>query len=137
VLDSLCWAHDQVAILNQPVVKLVGGVDAVGLTDGANLFVLGQAFRLGVEQNLNRAGQIFAKLAPLIFHVTFKSHVVLLFMGALRLRIGFHLLFGFRAQLERIDVDDQRDEQNEEEFEWANAQYFHIPLTFFYRVNYL
>jgi hypothetical protein len=33
--------------------------------------------------------------------------------------------------------DDQRKKQDQKEFERTDAQEFHIPLAFFYRVNYL
>jgi hypothetical protein len=77
---SILGSDDQIAFLDEPMMKLVGGVDAVCLAEAADLLILGRAFRFGVQEHLDRAGHTLAKLAPLVFNVALKWHMVLLLL---------------------------------------------------------
>jgi hypothetical protein len=74
----LLRSDDQVAALNQPKVKFVGGVDAICLAQIADLLVLGGALRLAVQEDLDRAGEALAVLAPLVVYVALDCHGILL-----------------------------------------------------------
>jgi hypothetical protein len=65
------WADDQVAFLDQPVVKLVCSVDATGLANAADLVVLLGICWCGLKQYLDGAGEVFAEFSPLVVDVTF------------------------------------------------------------------
>jgi hypothetical protein len=68
------WADDQVAFLDQPVVKLISSVNTAVLADTPDLIVLLGICRRGLEQHLDRAGEVFAEFSPLVVDVTFDCH---------------------------------------------------------------
>ena len=63
--------NDQVTFLYQPVVELVSSVDATGLANAADLVILLGISWGAIQQQLNRAGEVFAELPALIINVTF------------------------------------------------------------------
>jgi hypothetical protein len=65
------WADDQVAFLDQPVVELISGVNTAVLADTTDLIVLLGICRCGLEQYLDRAGEVIAVFPPLVVDVTF------------------------------------------------------------------
>jgi hypothetical protein len=67
-------ANDQIALLNQPMVKLISGVDAAILADASDLFIFLGVRRGSIQQDLHGTGQIFAEFAPLVFYVSFWRH---------------------------------------------------------------
>lgn len=60
---------DQVPLLDQPVVELVGRVQAVGCTDRPDLFVSRGFLHFFVQEQLDRAFHVLAVFPALVFGI--------------------------------------------------------------------
>jgi hypothetical protein len=63
-------------MFRQPVVEVVGCVDAPFFADVSYFLVFFRAFFFFVEQNLQRAFHVVAELPALVVNVTFHWHII-------------------------------------------------------------
>jgi hypothetical protein len=71
---SLARPDNQIAFLDQIMVKFVGGMDAAILADCADLLIARSAFTFILQEALDRAGQGFTKLPALVFYILVHIH---------------------------------------------------------------
>jgi hypothetical protein len=69
-------ADNQITFIDQPMVELVRGVSAIGLTTLSYLFINLGALGLTVQLHLHRALHLFAKFPALIINITSDRHLL-------------------------------------------------------------
>lgn len=72
--DLLGGTNDEIPFLDQPMMKVIGRVNAVGHADAANEVVRLRARGVLVQQRLDRTRDVLAVLAPLIFREALDAH---------------------------------------------------------------
>jgi hypothetical protein len=72
--NQLFRTHKQITFIDQPMVKLIGGISAIGLTGLTYLFVRIRTVRMVVQIHLYRTADILAKLPALVINITIEGH---------------------------------------------------------------
>jgi hypothetical protein len=69
------WAEDEIPLLDQPLMKLVGGVNAIRGADRPDLLVFRGFLHFLVQQDLNRAFDVVTVFSFAIFNkISWKAH---------------------------------------------------------------